>query len=910
MCVLLLPLLFSACTPPSTIDGSIVPLQPETFTINIDTDTAGNTCSISPAKAKYTKGEYIKLSAQPVTGYTFNGWTGTVTGLDNPLLMTVSKNEWIIPVFKKNPDPVPEKTFTVNVNSQNGGSVTITPVKTSYAKDEFVELAAKPEPGYGFSGWSGTASGTTNPLLVTVSKNEWIIPVFTKTSAPVTTTYTVRVDTSTGGAITVLPVKSEYLPGDFVKVSATPEAGYSFSGWQGTISSSQNPLLITVSRNEWVIPEFKKDPTPTPETTYTIKIDSAIGGITSRNPNKTEYTKDETVSVSASPDPGYTFSGWTGTVTSVENPLILKMTSNNWLVPKFTKVATFKLISEWNPIGGSITSSEGSKTVFNYGDKCSLKAVPIDGYQFDGWKGDIVSADKDLYITFDKDYQVYAQFSRIPVATTYPLTISSMSNGTITCVPSKTVYYENEIVRVTAKPDSGYLFGDWTGTYANQPQTFDIKMTSPITIGSTFIKRKWTFIVYMAADNDLESFAIDDLNELENAPWKGQPVTVLALLDRASGGDQTNGDWTDTRLFEITQDPGGSNGTIISKRIDCPPLGITANTETELDMSSRSVLSNLIDFVKVPYSAENYGLVIWGHGTGWRASENPAATSIEPVKAIAIDDTSGSNKYMPLISLGMAVSGKGLNVIAFDTCYGALLEVAYELRNSASYLVASEGTVPSTGWNYSSLFNAFFASGLTASSFCDVTINQFRTQYQGVSGTQISKINLSHIPSLASSFDAFALSLAQGLTKMSSRDAVLSQILNNVRSYHAASYPCDMYIDIKSFALLMQSYPSLATLDPAQQSTIYSTATAMLSSCNTAIEQSWVQGTGDTTGMIGVNLISLTGPNVVSASHSDAYTKNTGNTEQSSFVQNSSHWVPYKIPSATSFLDKMFHWSY
>jgi len=46
-----------------------------------------------------------------------------------------------------------------------------------------------------------------------------------------------------------------------------------------------------------------------------------------------------------------------------------------------------------------------------------------------------------------------------------------------------------------------------------------------------FIKRKWTYILYMAADNELESNALRAVNELEGADWRGQDVSVLALME-------------------------------------------------------------------------------------------------------------------------------------------------------------------------------------------------------------------------------------------------------------------------------------------------------------------------------------------------------------------------------------------
>ena len=72
---------------------------------------------------------------------------------------------------------------------------------------------------------------------------------------------------------------------------------------------------------------------------------------------------------------------------------------------------------------------------------------------------------------------------------------------------------------------------------------------------------KLTLVVYMAADNDLETHAIANLKDMEHADFND--INVLVLLDRAEGFDETNGNWTDTRLFEISHDETNSY-TLIS----------------------------------------------------------------------------------------------------------------------------------------------------------------------------------------------------------------------------------------------------------------------------------------------------------------------------------------------------------
>jgi uncharacterized repeat protein (TIGR02543 family) len=74
-------------------------------------------------------------------------------------------------------------TYTLTTSATGSGTVTRSPNQTSYASGTIVKLTATPSSGYTFTGWSGSASGTTNPLSVTMSSNKTITANFAPTSA-------------------------------------------------------------------------------------------------------------------------------------------------------------------------------------------------------------------------------------------------------------------------------------------------------------------------------------------------------------------------------------------------------------------------------------------------------------------------------------------------------------------------------------------------------------------------------------------------------------------------------------------------------------------------------------------------------------------------------------------------------
>jgi len=419
-------------------------------------------------------------------------------------------------------------------------------------------------------------------------------------------------------------------------------------------------------------------------------------------------------------------------------------------------------------------------------------------------------------------------------------------------------------------------------------------------------KRKWTFIIYMAADNDLESAAIADLNELEAVNYGAAPISILALLDRHSDYDMTNGNWSDTRLFEIKPDPNGLTSTIRSSRIDCLELGLSKNSETELNMSDPLVLSRLVDFAKRVYPADQYALFIWGHGTGWRGGTNNSYLP-EPVKAVAFDDT--SRNYMSLPSFGRAVAGKGLSVIAFDTCFGALLEVAYQIRNSAELFIGSEGEIMATGWDYSALFNGFLSKeNLSISDLGNAIQSQFSKQYASVNKATISQIQLARVNDLFLSFNNFSGAVAKAITTEPAKNVVLNQILNSVESYFFTSFPSDMYIDIFDFTKKISAIRGNITSNTAQQNAILDAANKLETALTLAVPSSWAKD--GTTKKIGVHTFPLQGVKVPAAKHELAYTRGSMAIDKSAFVEDSENWVPNAVPKSDSLLDKLFYWPY
>ena len=116
----------------------------------------------------------------------------------------------------------------------------------------------------------------------------------------------------------------------------------------------------------------------------------------------------------------------------------------------------------------------------------------------------------------------------------------------------------------------------------------------------------WTFMVYMAGDNSLNSEALDDLNEME-VGGSSQDVNIIALFDGSTNGD--------SKVYRVDRDPNGLNTQIVSTVID-DHGAIINQTTNEVDMSSSDVLEDFVDWALARYPAQNTALVIWDHGAG------------------------------------------------------------------------------------------------------------------------------------------------------------------------------------------------------------------------------------------------------------------------------------------------------
>ncbi|MBN2440818.1 MAG: hypothetical protein JXJ04_05715 [Spirochaetales bacterium] len=320
----------------------------------------------------------------------------------------------------------------------------------------------------------------------------------------------------------------------------------------------------------------------------------------------------------------------------------------------------------------------------------------------------------------------------------------------------------------------------------------------------------WTIMVYLDGDNNLESSGLQDLNEMEGVDLSGSGINVIVLMDRISGfATDLTGDWTGTKLFKVNYDSKGPfNATIVSTELASTELGLTISGDEELNMGDPGVCSDFIDFCKSNYPAPNYFLVFWNHGSGWM--KKSTGTVEEPQKAVCFDETDEDALYTK--EIGDSIEGKGITVVGFDVCNAGMLEVAYEIRNDASYMIASEESESGDGWEYNYWLNNLLGSNQSASALISAVVDGYETRYSSMTGATLSGIDLSQVDGLMSAMNSFADALYGVCGTQSERDNVRDLLLNDVEDFYNYDYDFgDFNIDIWDMADKVGSaYPSLS----------------------------------------------------------------------------------------------------
>src|SRR5579859_5971366 len=146
--------------------------------------------------------------------------------------------------------------YTLTINVIGAGTVARNPTNSIYPAGANVTLTAiSNNTSWYFANWSGDASGSTNPLNVTMDTNKVITATFQQFGA-----FTLTLVTTGQGTISLSPTGGVHASNTVVSVTATPAGGWVFTGWSGGASDSANPLSVTMTNNFLLAGNFAQLP--------------------------------------------------------------------------------------------------------------------------------------------------------------------------------------------------------------------------------------------------------------------------------------------------------------------------------------------------------------------------------------------------------------------------------------------------------------------------------------------------------------------------------------------------------------------------------------------------------------------------------------------------------------------------
>ena len=125
--------------------------------------------------------------------------------------------------------------------------------------------------------------------------------------------------------------------GTEVSIRAIPESGYGFNGWTGDVPEgheNDNPVTITVDSDISITANFIT------YTQYTLTIEAGTGGTTDPSPGNHPYGEGTEVPVTANPEDGFEFSGWSGDASGTDNPTTITMNSDKSVTASFSATTT------------------------------------------------------------------------------------------------------------------------------------------------------------------------------------------------------------------------------------------------------------------------------------------------------------------------------------------------------------------------------------------------------------------------------------------------------------------------------------------------------------------------------------------------------------------------------------------
>ena len=361
-------------------------------------------------------------------------------------------------------------SFTVNATNGNGALATLTRNN---------EIMGSATINNGTCNITFAAPGTTGTATLTVfgyNKITYIATIQITNGGTQTYNINVSANPNNGGQVAG---GGSYEQGQQCTVSATANAGYTFTNWteNGNVVSTNRNYTFTVTGNRTLVANFQAQPQ---NYNITVSANPSNGGSVAGGGT---YQQGQSCTVTATANTGYAFANWTenGNVVSSQANYTFTVNGNRTLVANFTP-QQYTITATADPVNGGNVTGGGT---FNYGNSCTLSATPAAGYTFINWtkNGSQVSTNATYTFTVTESAAYVAHFQL--QSFTVNVTANPAEGGT---VAGGGTFNYGETCTVTATANEGYDFVNWVqGLFSvSEEATYTFTVTNNVNLTANF----------------------------------------------------------------------------------------------------------------------------------------------------------------------------------------------------------------------------------------------------------------------------------------------------------------------------------------------------------------------------------------------------------------------------------------
>jgi hypothetical protein len=360
-------------------------------------------------------------------------------------------------------------------------------------------------------------------------------------------------------------------------------------------------------------------------------------------------------------------------------------------------------------------------------------------------------------------------------------------------------------------------------------------------MGTVKQQKKWTVMVYLAGDNNLDGAGTVDLKEMKSV-GSTDAINIIAQFDR-------EGNKGESKRYFLRK----------GRTLDADAVTNLGETNT----GDPKVLEEFITWGVSAYPAEHYLVVIWNHGAGWddtnvyrmvrdnlnmdvsrkagivakAAGKSQGAVSNRQIRrimagplnkvlfgasirmalttrAIAFDDQAkdfiDNQELKKVLASVQKKLKRKIDILGMDACLMNMAEVAYQVRGSVAFCVGSQEVEPGDGWPYDKILVELVKKpGMLPRELTRLIVGKYLASYGASDGVTQSALDLEKADAIATACDALAKVLIDNLTNDNVRGALL-MARNQVQSFEVPDY-----VDLADLANLIRQQITIAPIAKA-----------------------------------------------------------------------------------------------